>query len=657
MLTRGAIQQMVNNNASIKPRLQILDIKKIVTKEQGTRFRLVLSDGDFYMQGMMSSQMQHLVDNGSMQKFTVIHITEFVCNTIKNKKICVIINADVVEQRQQGIGKPRNATSAPSGVSGGMNHNQHQNRPAPPQNQQSSWNQQRNNNQGSSNTYSNNRGGGYGGSNTGNNNRGGYGGGMNRGGGGASSNANIQPVSSLNPYQSGWKIKVRCTKKDNMRHYHNQKGDGKLFGMDFLDAEGTEIRAVCFNEAADKFFPVIEKDCVYLISRGQVRLARKGFSHITNDYSITLNADSEVVQVHDAQSEIMGTKYKFVEIANIEQIEPRQFVDVIGVVVDVGAMTTIMSQKTQREMKRRNLKLADRTAKIDVTLWNQDAEDFDESKLQHNAIVAFKGCKVSDFGGRSLSASGLIAINPDRPEATQLLQWLNNQGGSVGAVRELSSGQGGGAPAPRRTFAEAKSLKLGETAPSMGGSGKPDYFSTVATITSISQSDDKRPWYEANPDENATEAKNAKVTPMGDGKWRCEKNGKVYSGYTPRYILRFCATDFTGNIWLTAFNESAEKLLGCPATEAERLLAEDHEAYQKLFKDIQFKKFVFKIKAKADVWEDQQRVRYDCIGVEPANPAQEAEVLMEKIEKLKMAAGGHGGQGNVGHVGGGGNAW
>jgi len=649
MLTRGAIQQMMNNNSTISPRLQILDIKKIVTKEQGTRFRLVLSDGDLYMQGMMSSQMQHLVDNGSIQKFTVIHITEFVCNDIKNKKICVIINANVVEQRQAGIGKPRNASAA--SASGGMNHNQHQNRPAPPQNQSGGWNQQRNNNQSSGYGNNNNRGGG---NSYGNNNRGGggYGGNMNRGGGGGGNTGsqNIQPVSSLNPYQSGWKIKVRCTKKDNMRHYHNQKGEGKLFGMDFLDAEGTEIRAVCFNEAADKFFGIIEKDCVYLISRGQVRLARKGFSHITNDYSITLNADSEVVAVHDAQSEIMGQKYKFVEIGHIEQIEPKAFVDVIGVVVDVGAMTTIMSQRTQKEMKRRNLKLADRTAKIDVTLWNQDAEDFDESKLQQNAIVAFKGCKVSDFGGRSLSASGLIAINPDRPEATQLLQWLRSQNGSVGAVRELSSGQGGGAPAPRRTFAEAKSLKLGETSPAMGGTGKPDYFSTVATITTISQSDDKRPWYEANPDENATEAKNAKVTPMGDGKWRCEKNGKVYSGYTPRYILRFCVTDFTGNIWLTAFNEAAEKLLGCPATEAERLLNEDHEAYQKLFKDVQFRKFVFKIKAKADVWEDQQRVRYDCVSVEPANPAVEAEKLMEKIEKLKLAAGGQGqGQGN-GHA-------
>merc|ERR1712087_983307 len=99
-----------------------------------------------------------------------------------------------------------------------------------------------------------------------------------------------------------------------------------------------------------------------------------------------------------------------------------------------------------------------------------------------------------------------------------------------------------------------------------------------------------------------------KVTPMGDGKWRCEKNGKVYNSYVPRYILRFCAT------------------------EAERLLSEDHEAYQRLFKNVQFRKYVFKVKAKADMWEDQQRVRYDAVDVNPCMPAVEAEKMLDKIE-------------------------
>merc|ERR1719357_1325345 len=245
-----------------------------------------------------------------------------------------------------------------------------------------------NQNQGyNQNNYGQNQSNRYG-QNQGNNNRYGQNQGGRGGGFGQNNDSNIQPVSSLNPYQSTWRIKVRVTKKESMRHYHNQKGDGKLFGLDLLDKEGTEIRAVCFNETADKFYSVFDKDKVYIISRGSVRLAKKGFSHITNDYSITLNQDSEVTEVKD--SSIQSQKYNFVQIAGIEQVEPKQFVDVIGVVTEVGPLSTIMSNKTQKEIKRRSLKIADQSAKIDITLWADDADNFDEHKLATNTVVAFK---------------------------------------------------------------------------------------------------------------------------------------------------------------------------------------------------------------------------------------------------------------------------
>ena len=112
MLTRGSIQQMVLNNQNISPWVQSLDIKKIVSQDQGTRFRLILSDGDFYMQGMMSSQMQGLCESDQISKFTIIHIKEYVINVIKNIKICIIIKADVIAQHPCGIGRPRNAMTA-----------------------------------------------------------------------------------------------------------------------------------------------------------------------------------------------------------------------------------------------------------------------------------------------------------------------------------------------------------------------------------------------------------------------------------------------------------------------------------------------------------------------------------------------------------------
>ncbi len=60
-----------------------------------------------------------------------------------------------------------------------------------------------------------------------------------------------------------------------------------------------------------------------------------------------------------------------------------------------------MSNRTQQEMKRRNLKIVDETAKIDVTLWNNDAEEFNEDKMRNSkkSCYCLKGCKVSPYGG------------------------------------------------------------------------------------------------------------------------------------------------------------------------------------------------------------------------------------------------------------------
>lgn len=75
------------------------------------------------------------------------------------------------------------------------------------------------------------------------------------------------------------------------------------------------------------------------------------------------------------------------------------------------------------QVKKRQLTVVDMSKKqIKLTLWDRQAENFDSSNFP---VVACKGCRVSDFGGRSLSmsSSGSLKINPEIPEAKQLRQW------------------------------------------------------------------------------------------------------------------------------------------------------------------------------------------------------------------------------------------
>lgn len=55
-------------------------------------------------------------------------------------------------------------------------------------------------------------------------------------------------------------------------------------------------------------------------------------------------------------------------------------------------------------------------------LSHMQAEQFDGSR---QPVIAIKGARVSDFGGRSLSvlSSSTVVINPDSPEAFKLRGW------------------------------------------------------------------------------------------------------------------------------------------------------------------------------------------------------------------------------------------
>ena len=56
------------------------------TDESNKRFRVMLSDGQHYVTAMLSSQLNPLVLDGKLEKFTVVKLTEYLCQTINNRK-------------------------------------------------------------------------------------------------------------------------------------------------------------------------------------------------------------------------------------------------------------------------------------------------------------------------------------------------------------------------------------------------------------------------------------------------------------------------------------------------------------------------------------------------------------------------------------------
>jgi len=164
---------------------------------------------------------------------------------------------------------------------------------------------------------------------------------------------------------------------------------------------------------------------------------------------------------------------------------------------------------------------------------------------------------------------------------------------------------------------------------------KGDYFSISATITSISHSQDRPPWYKACPDEKENKYK---VVEDGNGGWYCSRNNKRYDTYEPRWIIRFCANDFSGQQWMSAFNDQATSVLnGKSAREAEEyLLHGQQDEYEKIFQNACFHKHIFRVRAKSDTYQDERKVRFDVVGVQPMDINVECRDLITKIKDFQQ---------------------
>ena len=62
------------------------------------------------------------------------------------------------------------------------------------------------------------------------------------------------PISRLFPFIRGnWRIKVRITKKSDVRTWSNAKGEGQLMNLEFIDREGSRMQGTLFREMVDMF--------------------------------------------------------------------------------------------------------------------------------------------------------------------------------------------------------------------------------------------------------------------------------------------------------------------------------------------------------------------------------------------------------------------
>eukprot|EP00052_Salpingoeca_macrocollata_P000789 m.22292 g.22292 ORF g.22292 m.22292 type:complete len:626 (+) comp10867_c0_seq1:86-1963(+) len=616
-LTPNSMIGIISSNPPDKPVVQVLGIKKISNNDANKldRFRLQISDGtNKQPSAMLGTQLNHLVTENLIQKNGIIRLDKYLCNVISNRRIVIILGLEVlspdighvignpVTLREEDVANV--ATGATASPQKGAPGSPAAAPPAPaaapatapavasvvakksPENQYARLSA------------------------------------ASRSAPAARSSASdhYNPVTMLNPY-GRWTICVRVTSKSPIREWKNDRGSGKLFSVDLLDSHG-ELRATGFNESVDKLYDKLEVGKTYVITGGKVKQANKKYTHIKNDYELSFD-DSTEVELTEADNSLPKYNFSFESFANFEKANCGQgtnvFVDVIGIVKDVGTLSTITIRSTNQERSKMDVQLMDKTGLvINLTLWGKEAEDFEKNGGAVGVVLVAKTVRLSDYGGRSLSGVGssVFLINPDLPEAHALAGWYEREGSDVSAkkltVRQASGGE------QRIDVSAIKELNLG------ADPVKADRFAIKGMVTYIKK---ENCLYKACP---GPECKK-KVVENG-GKYSCEKCKTDYDTFVWRMMALVGLSDATGQVYVTCFQDQAEMLVGTSAQELGEMREKNEGQFNQLLNDANFKTWIFSCRAKTETYNEESRVKTTAVSVGNLDFREENKRMIEQIK-------------------------
>ncbi|CAM6044043.1 unnamed protein product [Sphagnum compactum] len=106
MLTENAIVALNIGDVDLRPILQVMDVRQIGSPQSTQeRYRLVLSDGVHLQQAMLATQLNEKVKKAV--KGSMVQLLEYICNTVQNRKIIIILDMEIVASREEIVGDPK----------------------------------------------------------------------------------------------------------------------------------------------------------------------------------------------------------------------------------------------------------------------------------------------------------------------------------------------------------------------------------------------------------------------------------------------------------------------------------------------------------------------------------------------------------------------
>lgn len=555
-------KQDITNPLYKNPIVQISSLGKINTGDGKLRYKLVLSDGKYFMRGIFSSDVSMQVEMGIIKNYTIIQIGSM---TVKQKDttIYLLISSIIQYEHYNELkGTPISISSDALQLSKNVlttkiSENYINKLKRPVEDDKIISKKEKTNNE------------------------------------------PFTPIKDINPFLINWKIQGRILQKTNLKKFNNKNGEGKVFSFEIMD-ETEQIKVICFGDAAEMFYPLIENNQIYSLTHGQIKMANKRFNTNNCDYEIHLDTNSIIELCNDA-SNIPMISFKFKKINELSLIT--SLVDIVGIIKEIYPIQNIITKSDNREISKRDILVIDETGYIKVTLWGDKALQ----EYQKDSVICLKGFKVIEYNGINLGSvsSSQVILNSMLPEVIKLVKWYETEG------KEISV---------EKTKIYTKRYSIANITES-----NIEYGIIHGTITYIKEDN---LYYMACP----TDGCSKKVIQEDLEHYRCEKCNNVFKTCNYRYMTVLGISDFTGQLWINVFNDVAKQIFNISAEDLHKLKEIDSDNATKLVKNIIGKEFAIKVRVVKQIYNEETIKRINCLELDEINLDQEIKLMTELIQ-------------------------
>lgn len=425
----------------------------------------------------------------------------------------------------------------------------------------------------------------------------------------------------LTPFDRDFTVRGRLIKKEQLKRFRNKQGqESQLFSFILYDGE-MEIQGTFYGEIADRYYLVMEEGQVYSINHAEVKSDDK-FNATKCKYTLGFGRNAEVVALRD-QNRIPRAHFDFASLDQIQGIKPKEKVDIMAIVGEVGPMEEFVS-KTGQKMAKRELILYDESkTSSKLTLWRDMAAKFQSKKED---IIILKNAVVDEYQEKKQLGCSyltqLITALHDCEKLKDLITFQRNNGGKQVAQLQFSS--------------KYRSLKQFV------------FLSEIERLMEdiVAQKSDKQIYFNVSgfifkftphlSYESCTQEKcKRKVTRQDDGTYHCAACNVITAEPGHKFFTKVAISDGSKAMPLLVSNEKhCTQLFGIPLKELLDLKKNSFQQFEDQLRLNQYKSWCCRVSAKYDNFMGKDSVRLTLIDLSTFDACSK-ELIQQYLTSLK----------------------